>query len=123
MLFRSSDRWQRLAEAGARPQRLLWVCTGTQDAAASDTLYVEALIAPDTINALSEKTLLAFADHGQVGAAMPADGGYADAVLEEFRREGVDDDSLAQQLQRDGVEALATSWHAMLSRVNERSTP
>ena len=119
----ASDRWQRLAEAGARPQRLVWAGTGTRDPAASDTLYTQALIAPDTINALSDKTLLAFADHGQVGATMPADGGHADAVLEEFRREGVDDDALAQKLQCDGVEALAISWHAMLSRINEKSAP
>ena len=121
----ASERWQRLAEAGASPQRLLWTSTGTgtTDPEASDTLYVESLIAPDTINALSEKTLQAFADHGQVGAALPADGDHADAVLEEFRREGVDDDALAQQLQRDGVEALAISWHAMLSRISEKSAP
>jgi transaldolase len=119
----ASERWQRLAAAGARPQRLLWASTGTKDPAAPDTLYVQALAAPDTIDTLPEKTLLAFADHGRVGTALPADGGYADAVLEEFRREGVDDDALAQRLQREGVEAFATSWHAMLSRITERSTP
>ena len=84
----SSERWQKLATAGARPQRLLWASTGTKDPAASDTLYVEALAATDTINTIPEKTLLAFADHGKVGAALPVDGGYAEAVLEEFRREG-----------------------------------
>jgi len=119
----ASDRWQKLAAAGARPQRLLWASTGTKDPAAPDTLYVQALAAPDTIEALPEKTLLAFADHGRVGTLMPADGGYADAVLEEFRREGVDDGALAQRLQRDGVEALALSWHALLSRLAEKSTP
>jgi transaldolase len=116
----ASDRWQKLAAAGARPQRLLWASTGTKDPAAPDTLYVQALAAPDTIDTLPEKTLLAFADHGQVGAAMPADGGYADAVLEEFRREGVDDSALAERLQREGVDAFATSWHAMLSRIAEK---
>ena len=119
----SSDRWQKLAAAGARPQRLLWASTGAKDPAAPDTLYVQALAAPDTIATLPEKTLLAFADHGRVGTALPADGGYADAVLEEFRREGVDDDALAQRLLREGVEAFATSWHAMLSRMAEKSTP
>ena len=119
----ASERWQRLAAAGARPQRLLWASTGTKDPAAPDTLYVQALAAPDTIDTLPEKTLLAFADHGRVGTALPADGGYADAVLEEFRREGVDDDALAQRLQREGVEAFATSWHAMPSRITEKSTP
>ncbi len=62
----ASERWQRLAAAGAQPQRLLWASTGTKDPAAPDTLYVEALAAPGTINTLPEKTLLAFADHGQV---------------------------------------------------------
>ncbi len=119
----ASDRWQKLALAGARPQRLLWASTGTKDPAAPDTLYVQALAAPDTIDTLPEKTLLAFADHGRVGTALPADGGYADAVLEEFRREGVDDDALAQRLQREGVEAFASSWHAMLSRIAEKSAP
>jgi transaldolase len=84
---------------------------------------VQALAAPDTIDTLPEKTLLAFADHGRVGMALPADGGYADAVLEEFRREGVDDEALAQRLQREGVEAFATSWHAMLSRIAEKCEP
>ena len=119
----ASDRWQKLAAAGARPQRLLWASTGTKDPAAPDTLYVQALAAADTINTLPEKTLLAFADHGRIGSAMPADGGYADAVLEEFRREGVDDNALAQRLQREGVEAFAMSWHAMLSRIREKCVP
>lgn len=119
----ASDRWQTLAAAGARPQRLLWASTGTKDPAAPDTLYVQALAAPGTINTLPEKTLLAFADHGRTGAVLPADGGYADAVLEEFRREGVDDEALAQRLQQEGVEAFATSWHAMLSRMAEKCAP
>jgi transaldolase len=119
----ASDRWQRLAAAGARPQRLLWASTGVKDPAAPDTLYIQALAAPGTINTLSEATLLAFADHGEVGVPMPVDGGYADAVLEEFRREGVDDDALAQHLQLEGQEDLAASWHAMLSRIAEKSAP
>jgi len=116
----ASPRWQKLAEAGAQPQRLLWASTGTKDPAAPDTLYVEALAAPDTINTIPEKTLQAFADHGEVGTALPADGGYAEAVLDEFRREGVDDEALAARLQREGAEAFATSWHALLSRIEEK---
>ena len=119
----ASKRWQKLAAAGARPQRLLWASTGTKDAAAPDTLYVEALAATDTINTIPEKTLHAFADHGHVGAALPADGGYADAVLEEFRREGVDDEVLAARLQREGVEAFAKSWGGLMARINEKSVP
>ncbi len=116
----ASEAWQRLAAAGARPQRLLWASTGTKDAAAPDTLYVEALGAPHTINTMPEKTLLAFDDHGHIGTALPVDGGYADAVLEEFRREGVDDAKLAERLQREGVDAFALSWHQMLSRIREK---
>ena len=74
----ASTRWQTLAAAGAHPQRLLWASTGSKDPAASDTLYVQALAAPDTINTMPEKTLLAFADHGLAGAAMVSDGGDAD---------------------------------------------
>ena len=117
----ASARWRKLAKAGAHPQRLLWASTGTKDPAAPDTLYVEAFAAPDTINTIPEKTLQAFADHGKVGATMPIDGGYAEAVLEEFRREGVDDEALAERLQREGADAFAKSWHALLSRISEKS--
>lgn len=117
----ASARWLKLAEAGARPQQLLWASTGTKDPAAPDTLYVEALAAPDTIDTIPEKTLQAFADHGKVAAALPADGGDAEAVLEEFRREGVDDEALSARLQREGADAFAASWHALLARIREKS--
>ncbi len=116
----ASERWQRLAAAGARTQRLLWASTGTKDPAASDTLYVQALAAPGTINTLPEKTLLAFADHGRVAHPLATDGGYAEAVIAEFRREGIDDDALAARLQREGVDAFADSWHALLTRIQEK---
>ncbi|CAN5898185.1 hypothetical protein BH11PSE8_BH11PSE8_31320 [soil metagenome] len=116
----ASERWKRLAAAGAQPQRLLWASTGTKDPAASDTLYVQALAAPGTIDTLPEKTLLAFADHGHLEHALPMDGGYAEAVIEEFRREGVDDAALAARLQREGVDSFATSWHALLARIREK---
>lgn len=117
----ASERWLKLAAAGARPQRLLWASTGTKDPSAADTLYVEALAAPNTIDTIPEKTLLAFADHGKVGAALPSDGGHAETVLEEFRREGVAADALAAQLQREGVEAFAKSWSELLARIREKS--
>ncbi len=118
----ASQRWQKLATAGARPQRLLWASTGTKDPAAPDTLYVESLAAPDTINTIPEKTLLAFAEPGKVGAALPADGGYAEAVLEEFRREGVDAEALAARLQQEGVEAFGKSWHALIAGIDQKSS-
>ena len=119
----ASERWQRLAVAGARPQRLLWASTGTKDPAAPDTLYVEALMAPQTIDTIPEKTLLAFADHGKVGVPLPPDGGYAEGVLDEFRREGVDDEAIAEQLQREGVQAFARSWSGLMARIREKSSP
>ncbi|QCB45408.1 transaldolase [Hydrogenophaga sp. PAMC20947] len=115
-----SERWQRLAKAGARPQRLLWASTGTKDPAAPDTLYVQALAAPDTINTLPEKTLLAFADHGLVNGVLPLDGGYAEVLIDEFTREGVSVNALAVRLQREGVEAFARSWSALLTGIREK---
>ncbi|MBK1642922.1 transaldolase [Chromatium okenii] len=116
----AAERWQRLAAAGARAPRLLWASTGTKDVAAPDTLYVQALAAPGTINTMPEKTLLAFADHGQVERVLPVDGGYAEAVIAEFQHEGINDDALAARLQREGVDAFATSWNAMLMRIREK---
>ena len=117
----ASARWQKLEQAGAHPQRLLWASTGTKDPAAPDTLYLEALAAAGTVNTIPEKTLLAFADHGKVGLALPIDGGYAEAVLDEFRREGVDSGALAAQLQRDGAASFSTSWNTLLARIAEKS--
>jgi transaldolase len=110
----ASERWQKLAACGVLPQRLLWASTGTKDPAAPDTLYVEALAAPDTINTMPEKTLLAFAERGAVKSVLPVDEGYAEAVLAEFTREGVDAEALAADLQREGADAFATSWSDLM---------
>ncbi|HEY9024364.1 MAG TPA: transaldolase, partial [Burkholderiaceae bacterium] len=89
-----SPRWKKLAAAGAHPQRLLWASTGTKDPKAPETLYVEALAAPDTIDTMPEKTLKAFAEHGKLGASMPADGGLCEQTIAEIRRQGVDIEAL-----------------------------
>jgi transaldolase len=117
----ASPRWQKLAGAGARPQRLLWASTGTKDPAASDTLYLEALAAPDTVNTIPEKTLLAFAEHGKVADAMRFDGGNAEAVLAEFTREGVNHEALAADLQREGTEDFAKSWSDLMYQIASKS--
>jgi len=117
----ASPRWQKLAAAGARPQRLLWASTGTKDPAASDTLYIEALAAPDTINTIPDKTLLAYADHGKLGAPMALDGGDAEALIAEVRRQGIDDDALAERLQKEGAEAFAKSWKSLLDGIGEKT--
>jgi len=113
----AAPRWKKLARAGARPQRLLWASTGTKDPAARDTLYVEALAAPETINTMPDKTLLAFADHGAVKQVLPVDGGDSTAVLAECRRAGIDDTLLATHLQREGADAFSRSWHQLLQRI------
>jgi len=82
----SSTRWAKLSSAGARPQRLLWASTGTKHPDAPDTLYIDALAAPDTVNTMPDKTLLAFADHGRVNAVMPAGGGDAQQVIGAFKQ-------------------------------------
>ena len=117
----AAPRWRRLSAAGARPQRLLWASTGTKDPDASDTLYIEALAAPDTINTIPDKTLHAFADHGELNGAMPVDGGDAEQVLAEFARIGVDDTVLAAQLQRDGAESFDKSWQDLMACIASKS--
>lgn len=117
----ASPRWRALAEAGARPQRLLWASTGTKDPDASDTLYVEALAAPDTIDTIPEKTLQAFADHGVLEGSMSVDGGDAEAMLARFAQAGVDIHALAHQLQREGAQSFVTSWQRLLQRIEDKS--
>lgn len=117
----ASPRWRKLADAGAPTQRLLWASTGTKDPAAPDTLYIEALAAPNTINTMPEKTLLAFAEHGEVNASMPTDGGDVEEVLAEFARAGIDEAALAAELQREGTEAFAESWSDLLARIASKS--
>ena len=116
-----SERWQRVYNFGARPQRLLWASTGTKDALASDTLYVTALASRYTVNTMPEQTLKAFADHGQAGATLPADGGEAEATLAEFAKAGIDVDNLAARLQDDGAKAFVKSWNDLLAVIASKS--
>jgi len=118
--LQASPRWQRALNVGARPQRLLWASTGTKDPEASDILYGKALASPYTVNTMPEKTLLAFADHGEVGALLPVDGGDAEEVIARHARAGVDVDALAAQLQEEGAKAFAESWTDMLARIAKK---
>ena len=110
----ASARWKKLAAAGAHPQRLLWASTGTKDPQAPDTLYVDALAAPGTVNTVPDKTLQAFATHGEVAGVLAEDGGDADGVLASFARAGIDTVALAGTLQRDGTRAFAESWNSLM---------
>ena len=112
-----SPRSQRALNAGARSQRLLWASTGTKDPNASDILYVKALAAPFTIDTIPERTLKAFADHGEVGPLLPADGGDCEEVLAEFAAAGIDIDALAARLQDEGAKAFVKSWNELMASI------
>jgi len=117
----ATPRWQKLAAAGVQSQRLLWASTGSKDPAAPDTLYLEALAAPDTIDTIPEKTLLAFVDHGQRKGVMAEEGGEAEALLTRFAQAGIDIDALAMQLQRDGAQSFVMSWQSLLQCIESKS--
>jgi transaldolase len=117
----SSPRWQRVFNAGARPQRLLWASTGTKDPKASDVLYIKALAAPFTVNTMPEATLKALADHGELGSILPADGGDCEDVLARFAKAGIDVDALAAQLQDEGAKSFVKSWNELMAVITSKS--
>lgn len=112
-----SARFQRVANAGARAQRLLWASTGAKDPKASDILYVKALAAPFTVNTMPEGTLRAFGEHGEVGEPMAPDGGDGEAVLARFKAAGIDVEALARQLQTEGAASFVKSWDDLMGLV------
>ena len=118
----SSPRWQQVYNTGARPQRLLWASTGTKDPKASDVLYIKALAAPFTVNTMPEGTLKALADHGELGAILPADGGDCEEALEKFAKAGIDIDALGAQLQDEGASSFVKSWNELMAVIESKST-
>jgi transaldolase len=117
----ASPRWQRVFNAGARPQRLLWASTGTKDPKASDVLYIKALAAPFTVNTMPEGTLKALADHGELGTILPADGGDCEEMLVQFAKAGIDVDALAAQLQDEGAKSFVKSWNELMAVITSKS--
>ena len=117
----SSPRWQRVYNAGARPQRLLWASTGTKDPKASDVLYIRALAAPFTVNTIPEATLNALADHGELSGILPAGGGNCEEILARFVSAGVDLQGLAARLQKDGAASFVKSWHSLMTVIASKS--
>jgi transaldolase len=116
-----SDRFQRLENLGARPQRLLFASTGTKDKHASDTLYISGLAAPNTVNTMPEPTLLAFGDHGKLEGALSRDGGDCETVMASHVKAGVDLHGLAVKLQSDGANGFVKSWHELLGAIESKS--
>jgi transaldolase len=117
----SSPRWMRAYNAGARPQRLLWASTGTKDPKASDVLYIKALAAPFTVNTMPEGTLKAFAEHGEVGETMPADGGNSEQELAQFAAAGIDVRALSSRLQDEGAKSFVNSWNDLMDVISSKS--
>jgi transaldolase len=116
-----SPRWQRVYNAGVRPQRLLWASTGTKDPKASDVLYIKALAAPFTVNTMPESTLKAFAEHGEIGPILSADGGDCEIVLSEFAKAGIDVDAVAERLQYEGAKSFVKSWDELMAVIASKS--
>lgn len=117
-----TPRWQRLANSGARAQRLLFASTSTKDPSAPDTLYVAALAAPFTIDTMPEETLLAYADHGRPGDPPDPEGREADALMAQLAKAGTDPQELAERLQREGAQAFDDSWRSLLTCISDRAT-
>jgi transaldolase len=117
----SSPRWMRAYNAGARPQRLLWASTGTKDPKASDVLYIKSLAAPFTVNTMPENTLKALADHGDISATLPADGGNAEEELARFAKAKIDADALSKQLQDEGAKSFVKSWNELMGVISSKS--
>ena len=117
----NGKRWRDLEAAGARKQRMLWASTGVKDPKASPTLYVEALAAPETVDTMPEKTLLAFGSAGKVGKPMATDGADAEKTLARFAEAGVDVDALAKKLQVEGAESFVKSWNELMQSIAEKS--
>jgi transaldolase len=116
-----SPRWERIYNAGARPQRLLWASTGTKDPKAPDVLYIKALAAPFTVNTMPEGTLKALADHGDLSEIMSANGGDCEAVLDQFAAAGIDIDDLGAKLQDEGAKSFVSSWNDLMEVIASKS--
>jgi transaldolase len=117
----SSERWRRVYNFGARPQRLLFASTGNKDPKASELLYVQALAAPYTVNTMPEATLKALAAHGELSGLMAEDGGDSEAMLAEFGKAGIDIDALAARLQDEGAKSFVASWQDLMGVIASKS--
>jgi transaldolase len=116
----SSDRGKALETEGARPQRPLWASTGVKNPDYSDTMYISELIAPDTVNTMPEKTMKAYADHGQPGAAVQSSYADAEKVMQSVADAGVDLDDVFRVLEDEGVQKFVDAWDELTTSVKEQ---
>jgi transaldolase len=113
-----SERWRALAEAGAHAQRPLWASTGVKNPDYPDTLYVTELVVADTVNTMPEKTMEAFADHGEVvGDTVTGRTAEAQAVFDELAAVGIDFDDVLLVLEQEGVDKFKKSWDELVETV------
>jgi transaldolase len=117
----SGDRWEKLAAKGAKPQRCLWASTSVKNDAYKDTMYVEELIGPDTVNTMPPETIEAFQDHGEVdGNELDRDVDDAEKVLDDLRDAGIDYDDVIATLEKEGVEKFTDSFKQLLDDVKSK---
>jgi transaldolase len=116
----AGPRWQALAAAGAQPQRPLWASTGTKNPAYPDTLYVDTLIGPHTVNTMPRPTITAFLDHGTVGRTIDADVAGARARMAELAAVGIDIDAVTHQLEEEGIASFIKSFETLLAGVEQK---
>jgi transaldolase len=116
----SGPRWEYLAGKGASPQRVLWASTSTKNPDYPDTLYVDELIGPDTVNTMPEETIKAYQDHGAPQARLQSDLDGAHALLGELERVGVDYEDVTETLEREGVEKFAESFEQLLASLRAK---
>ena len=116
----SGERWKKLADAGARPQRLLWASTGTKNPAYGDVLYVEELIGRDTVNTLPPATLEAFRDHGRVRASLAENLPRAGILLADLETSGISLDDVTASLLADGVAQFSDAYEKLLTALASR---
>jgi transaldolase len=123
-LFREAHtgaRWERLADRGARVQRPLWASTSTKNPHYPDTLYVDNLIGPDTVNTLPESTLQAFEDHGTLARMIDVEIAAAEHDMRALARTGVDLDDVGQTLEHEGIAAFQASFTHVLGMLEAKS--
>ena len=117
------ERWATLAEAGANTQRPLWASTGVKNPDYSDTMYVAELVVANTVNTMPEKTLEAFADHGEVdGDQVTTMYDHAQQVMDDLKAVGIDYDDVIATLEQEGVDKFAKSWQELIDTVSAQMT-
>ena len=114
------DRFAKLKAAGARPQRPLWASTGTKNPAYSDTLYVDTLVGPDTVNTMPEKTIAAFLDHGSTERAVDKDVDQSRQLMADLAAAGIDIDAVTHQLEEEGIASFVKSFESLLDGVEAK---